>query len=112
MLFRKKGLEIFVYSKPIDMRWGFDRLTGLAKRNFRMEKILDGHVFLFLGKNRRRAKLLFFDGTGLILLVKRLEEGRFMWVEDIEVERIDFRELEQLLHGSFIKRARLGTMPR
>jgi len=112
MIFRKQGLEVYIYSKPIDMRWGFDRLTGLAKSNFSMQTILDGHIFVFLGKNRKRIKILFFDGTGLILLIKRLSDGRFMWVENIEVEKVSFKELEQLLHGSHLRRATLGTMPK
>ena len=36
-------------------------------------------LYLFTGKNRKRAKVLLWDGTGLCLFAKRLERGRFIW---------------------------------
>jgi transposase len=112
MIFHRKGLEIFIFKEPIDMRYGFHKLTGLARTGYGMPKILAGHVFVFFGNNRTRIKLLFFDGTGLVLLAKRLEQGRFMWVRDLEVERVSFAELEQLLHGSVLVKSKLGVMPK
>ena len=41
------------------------------------QDLLDGDVYVFVGRSRRRAKVLHFDGTGLCLLAKRLEKGRF-----------------------------------
>jgi transposase len=41
------------------------------------KEIADGDVFLFVGRGRRRAKCLWFDGTGLVLLCKVLEQGHF-----------------------------------
>ena len=38
---------------------------------------LEGDLFLFLGRNARRAKVLYFDGTGLCIFQKRLMTGRF-----------------------------------
>ncbi len=76
MIFSKRGLEIFIHRKPIDMRFGFHKLTGLVRESHGMAKILDGHVFLFLGNNRTRMKVLFFDGTGLCVLIKRIEQGK------------------------------------
>lgn len=112
MIFHRKGLEIFILKEPIDMRCGFHKLTALVKATFGMQKLLDGHVFVFFGNNRTRLKILFFDGTGLCLLTKRLEQGRFMWVRDIEFENVSFSELEQLLSGSHLVRSKLGVMPR
>lgn len=94
------------------MRFGFHKLTGQVKTHFGMQKLLDGHVFVFFGNNRTRLKVLFFDGTGLCLLTKRLEQGRFMWVRDIEFENVSFLELEQLLSGSHLVRSKLGVMPK
>jgi transposase len=39
--------------------------------------LLKGDVFLFVGRSWRRAKVLYFDGTGLVLMTKRLFQGRF-----------------------------------
>ena len=93
------------------MRYGFNRLTGLVRSSYGIPKLLAGHVFVFFGNNRTRLKVLFFNGTGLCLLLKRLEQGRFMWVRDAQFETVNFAELEQLIHGSHIVRAKLGTMP-
>ena len=112
MIFYRKGLEIFIFKEPIDMRFGFHKLTGLLRTGYGMPKLLAGHVFVFFGNNRTRLKLLFFDGTGLILLIKRLEQGRFMWVRDLEVEQVSFTELEQLLHGSVLVKSKFGVMPK
>lgn len=112
MIFKRKGLEIFIFKDAIDMRFGFHRLTGLVRGAYGMQNLLDGHVFVFFGHNRERLKVLFFDGTGLMLLIKRIEKGRFMWVGDIEYERVSFSELEQLMHGSSLIKSRLGVMPK
>ena len=108
----RKGLEIFIHRKPIDMRFGFHRLTGLIRTEHGMQTLLDGHVFIFFGNNRTRLKVFFFDGTGVCLLIKRLEQGRFMWIGDVDFDQVNFKELEQLVHGSKIVRAKLGVMPK
>ena len=63
--------KIYVYQKPIDMRFGFERLSYLIKEE--MGKNIDvGDVFIFLGNNRRRLKGLRFDDSGLILFVSQI----------------------------------------
>ena len=39
--------------------------------------IATGDLFVFVSKSRKRAKVLYFDGTGLCLFCKRLETGKF-----------------------------------
>lgn len=58
------------------MRRGFEGLWALASQQLGRD-VLAGDLFLFLGRDCRRAKVLFFDGTGLCLLHKRLAQGRF-----------------------------------
>lgn len=58
------------------MRKSYNGLSALVRDAFGQE-LLDGDVFLFVGKNRRRAKALFWDGTGVCIYQKRLEKGRF-----------------------------------
>lgn len=112
MIFKRRGLEIFLFREPIDMRFGFHRLTGLVRNGYGIPKLLAGHVFVFFGNNRTRLKILFFDGTGVCLLIKRLEQGRFMWIRDVDFDTVSFSELEQILHGSTLVRSKLGTMPK
>jgi hypothetical protein len=49
MIFKRQGLEIFIFREAIDMRFGFHRLTGLVRNGYGMQKLLDGHVFVFFG---------------------------------------------------------------
>lgn len=65
--------SVFIYTRPVDMRKSYDSLYGLV----RDRSPLSGDVFLFLSKDRKRAKALFWDGTGLNIWMKRLEKGRF-----------------------------------
>jgi transposase len=96
-----RGVEIFVGVEPIDLRWSFDRLSGIAEE--RMGRgARSGALFVFFGKRRDAIKVLFFDGTGLCLFYKRLDRGTFRLPEMAErttsVE-IDERTLDDLLDG-------------
>lgn len=64
-----------------------------------------GHLYVFFGRNRRRMKCLFFDGTGLVLIAKRMERGSFMsHAELLGRAEITQEELKLILHGSVIRR--------
>lgn len=69
-------MRAVAYAAPVDMRKGFEGLWALVCQQLGRD-VLSGELFVFVAKNRRRAKVLFFDGTGLCLLHKRLEQGRF-----------------------------------
>ncbi len=71
-----------------------------------MSAIMDqGHVYLFFGKNRRRMKILVYDGSGLVLIAKRIERGQFMNLPDLlGRNEITQEELKLILHGSVIRR--------
>ena len=76
MLAFNRRTKIFVSKDPTDMRASYDTLFQKAK------KILDqdpfsGHLFVFLNKRRTTCKCLYFDGTGLVIIAKRLERGQF-----------------------------------
>jgi transposase len=70
------GRRVFVHREPVDMRKAFDGLSGLVASALG-EDVLRGDVFVFVGWDRRRAKAIVWDGTGLCLLAKRLAKGRF-----------------------------------
>lgn len=103
----REGHRVFVYSEVIDFRAGFDRLSLFVREKMRRE-LVEGDLFLFLGKNRKRLKALCYDGTGLILLSKRLERGRFMSVADIEDYEITITELNLLIAGGLVRRKIFG----
>ncbi len=70
--------RIYLAAGATDMRKGFEGLYGLARDRLLCDP-LSGHVFLFCNAQRNRLKLLFWDGSGLWVCAKRLEQGRFRW---------------------------------
>jgi transposase len=95
-------VRVFAYGAPVDLRKGFNGLSALVEQEMK-HKLLDGDVYLFLGRKPRRAKVLYFDGTGLCLLAKRLERGRFArpWERSAGgVVSLTLSELALFLEGS------------
>lgn len=70
------GRRVFVHREPVDMRKAFDGLTGLVVNAMKRD-LLDVFVFVFVGRDRKRAKALVWDGTGICLFAKRVAKGRF-----------------------------------
>ena len=103
----RSGHRIFVLSEYIDMRAGFDRLSGYVRDRMK-SKLVDGDLFIFLGTNRRRLKAIYYDGTGVVLLTKRLEHGHFMRLSQLENTEITVQEFELLFRGSVIRRSQFG----
>lgn len=104
MFLDRRGLRVFIYGEAIDMRCGFERLHSYCVNQ--MNALMDqGHVYVFFGTNRRRMKVLVYDGTGLVLIAKRMERGRFMSLEDLMGRcEITQEELKLILHGSVIRK--------
>jgi len=97
-----RAVRVFAYGAPVDLRKGFNGLSALVEQEMK-HKLLDGDVYLFLGRKPRRAKVLYFDGTGLCLLAKRLERGRFArpWERSAGgVVSLTLSELALFLEGS------------
>ncbi len=72
------GFKIFLALEPVDMRKQFNGLWAAATEQLR-EDPRQGAVFVFTNRDRDRIKLLYWDGTGVWVLAKRLEKGRFSW---------------------------------
>lgn len=101
MLTLTRAVRVFAYAAPVDMRKGFDGLSALVEQQLGRE-LLKGDVFLFVGRSRRRAKVLHFDGTGLVLLTKRLFRGRFArpWCDEgAQAVELTVNELALFLEG-------------
>jgi transposase len=108
MSFRlRAGHRIFVFSEYVDLRAGFDKLSMYVREKMK-SKLVDGDLFLFMGKNRKKIKGICYDGTGLLLIAKRLDQGCFMNIEKLEQGEITLDELDSLLRGSVIKRTHFG----
>ena len=68
--------KVFVSREPTDMRASYDTLFSKAKRVLNQDPF-SGHLFVFINSRRTCIKCLYYDGTGLVLLCKRLEKGTF-----------------------------------
>lgn len=86
MLAFPHSIRIFVAVEPVDMRKQYDGLWAAAQQQLG-ENPKDGAVFCFTNRDRTRLKLLYWDGTGVWVLAKRLEEGRFSWPQPGEAKR-------------------------
>jgi transposase len=94
-----RAVRVFAYAQPADMRKGFDGLYGLVREHLKADPV-SGDLYLFVAANRKRAKVLLWDGTGLCLYAKRLEKGRFAQLWGEATEELTIAELQLFLEGS------------
>lgn len=99
MIGSTRALRVLAYGEPADMRKGFDGLYGLVVDRLQRDP-LSGDLFLFVSADRRRAKVLMWDGTGLCLYAKRLEKGHFARVWGDATMELTMAELQLFLEGS------------
>jgi transposase len=93
------AVRVMVATKPIDFRKGADGLAMLVRESLAADPF-SGTIYVFRAKRADRIKLVFWDGTGLCLYAKRLEDGIFRWpkIED-GVMRLSAAQLSALLEG-------------
>ena len=72
------GVQVHLALGYTDMRKGIDGLAGLVSGVLRKDP-MSGHLFLFRGRDPTKLKVLYWDGSGLCLYLKRLDEGGFVW---------------------------------
>lgn len=82
-----------------DLRNGFDGLAGLVQTRL-AEDPFSGQLFVFRGRRGDRVKMLWFDGDGLCLFAKRLEQGKFVWPQATTgTVHLSTAQLSMLLEG-------------
>jgi len=96
MFGRGGPVKVFVATRPVDFRKGIDGLALAVQEMFGIDPFC-GAVFVFRSKRADRIKLLVWDQTGMVLVHKRLEGGKFVWpqVQD-GVTRVSSAQLAQL----------------
>jgi transposase len=93
------GIRVLVATKPVDFRRGGDALAALVREALG-EDPFSGTIFVFRCKRADRVKILTWDGSGLVLLWKRLENGAFRWPPAVDgVMRLTSAELAALIDG-------------
>jgi transposase len=76
MLHLSPHCTYYFYQGSVDMRKGFDSLSGLVQQHMQLN-VLSGSIFIFMNKKRNQVKLLLWEGDGLSLYYKRLERGSY-----------------------------------
>lgn len=71
-----QGLPIYVALEPVDMRLGYERLGGMVRERMQAEPRSKA-LFVFVGKRGHTLKVLTWDGTGAIIVHKKLDAGKF-----------------------------------
>jgi len=70
--------RIYLATRPVDFRKGMDGLANYVMSNFELDPF-SGAFFVFRSKGRDKIKVLMWDGTGLVLIYKRIEGAGFVW---------------------------------
>jgi len=92
-------LRVYLYREPIDFRCGINTLAALVADSMQMDPLAHA-VYAFHNRKRDRIKLLLYDRTGFWLLLRRLEEDRFVWPRrHQEVIELTTQQLHWLLDG-------------
>jgi transposase len=99
MIVPSGAVRVLVATKPVDFRKGMDGLGALVRESLGCEPF-SGVIYVFRSKRADRLKLLLWDGSGLVLVAKRLEQGGFRWPTVGErVMRLSASQLSALLDG-------------
>ena len=94
-----RNLRVFVATQPIDFRKGVHGLVALVAEGLAGEPY-GGDVFVFRSKRSDRLKILAFDGTGIVLATKWLEQGSFAWPPvRVGTMRVTGAQLAMLIEG-------------
>lgn len=99
MIVPPTNVRVLVATAPVDFRKGMDGLAAHVQAQLGTDPY-SGIVYVFRAKRADKVKLLFFDGTGVVLVTKRLAGARFRWPQVRDgVMRLSPAQLSALLEG-------------
>lgn len=107
MMLAGTDLQVLIATRPVDFRKQADGLAAIVQEALGADPF-SGTVYVFRSKRSDRVKLVWWDGTGLCLLAKRLEDARFKWPpieatceagKTQHVMRLSAAQLSALLEG-------------
>ena len=91
-----------------DLRLGIDGLASLVQSQFKLDPFQKRTLFLFCGRRSDRIKGLLWEGDGFLLLVKRLENGRYQWPRNkSEMLKMSAQQYRWLMEGLSITQTKL-----
>jgi transposase len=96
------GVQIFLALEPIDLRWSFERLSGVVQETIGYD-VRSGALFVFYGRRKGALKILFFDGSGMTIFYKRFDRAIVRIPTDLPPNttrvELDDASLEALIDG-------------
>lgn len=94
-----QAVKVVVATKPVDFRKGHDGLAAVVQKQLGLDPH-SGVAVVFRSKRGDRIKVLYWDGSGIVLTYKRLEDGKFAWpaIKD-GVMRLSRAQFEALFEG-------------
>jgi len=105
MLTLPSTVRVFLAPGATDMRKSFDGLAAATRKVIRKDPLC-GHVFVFCNRRRHILKILIWDGSGFLVLAKRLERGTFAWPTSSAPVELRREELALLLGGIDLRETR------
>lgn len=107
------NFRIYLAAQPVDFRKGMDGLAAIAQSEFNLDPF-SGAIFVFRAKRADRLKIVVWDGTGLVLVYKRIEGAGFVWpkIRDgiVTISRSQFEALFEGLDWTKV-RSRMQRKP-
>ncbi len=97
MISFNRRTKVHVCREPTDMRASYDRLFLKSKEVLGQDPY-SGHLFVFVNKRRTSMKCLYYDGTGLVLICKRLEKGVFSRINPLHRGEVVLTQAEFSLY--------------
>ncbi|RYM02954.1 transposase [Sphingobium indicum] len=105
-------LKVLVATQPVDFRKGMVGLASLVQRELRLDPF-SGMLFIFRARRADRIKLLVWDGTGLVLVTKRLHDGKFRWPRPGDgVMKLSAAQASALVEGLDWSRVHVPRVPK
>jgi transposase len=93
------AVRVMVATRPVDFRKGAEGLAALVRETMQADPF-SGAIYVFRAKRADRVKLIFWDGSGVCLFAKRLEDGAFRWPQIADgVIRLSAAQFSALLEG-------------
>ncbi|ABK13568.1 IS66 family insertion sequence element accessory protein TnpB [Paraburkholderia sp. 22099] len=98
-------LKVYVHRDAVDFRKSINGLAAIVEQSMKLDPF-EQAVYVFSNQRRDRIKMLLWDRNGFWLLMKRLEQDRFVWPRKEAVLKLRTEQLHWLLDGIDIEAMR------
>ena len=94
----EQDLKVYLHRAPIDFRAGINSLAVMVEQALGLDPFARA-LYVFGNRKRDRVKILLWERNGYWLLIKRLEQDRFIWPDEQRVPALTSEQLHWLLEG-------------